>query len=110
MLQGGMEMGKIPANEVRPVTTLGYGKEGIIRVIMGGNALISRLAGLGISLNIRIRLHHASGGLVIVQVAETRVALGHRQADGRESGDRGPDGEDPPAASLGADKNLADRP
>jgi ferrous iron transport protein B len=89
MLRKGMEIEKIPANEARPVTTLGYGEEGIIRAITGGNALISRLAGLGISLNSRIRLHHhthnhahhASGGLVIVQVAETRVALGHSEAE-----------------------------
>ncbi|MDA8125703.1 MAG: ferrous iron transport protein B [Deltaproteobacteria bacterium] len=76
-----MEIEKLSAKEEQPVTTLRYGEEGLIRSIRGGNALISRLAGLGITLNTRIRLHHASGGLVIVQVAETRVALGHSEAE-----------------------------
>lgn len=64
------------ANETcRPVTSLGEGEEGIIHDIAGGHALISRLAGMGIVLNTRIRFLQASGGLVIVQVADTRVAL-----------------------------------
>ena len=63
------------ANDYQPITTLGIGEEGIIRAIIGGRALISRLAGMGIVLNTKIRFIQASGGLVIVQVAETRVAL-----------------------------------
>jgi ferrous iron transport protein B len=71
----------MPTNETcRPVTSLGEGEEGIIHAIAGGNALISRLAGMGIALNTRIRFLHASGGLVIVQVADTRVALGTGEA------------------------------
>ena len=69
------------ANETcRPVTSLGEGEEGIIHDIAGDNALISRLAGMGIVLNARIRFLQASGGLVIVQVADTRVALGAGEA------------------------------
>ena len=69
------------ANETcRPVTSLAEGEEGIIHDIAGGHALISRLAGMGIVLNTRIRYLHASGGLVIVQVADTRVALGAGEA------------------------------
>ena len=69
------------ANETcRPVTSLGEGEEGIIHDIAGGHALISRLAGMGIVLNTRIRFLQASGGLVIVQVADTRVALGTGEA------------------------------
>ena len=65
------------ANETyRPVTSLGEGEEGIIHDIAGGHALISRIAGMGIVLNTRIRFLRASGGLVIVQVADTRIALG----------------------------------
>ncbi|MCX5837608.1 MAG: ferrous iron transport protein B, partial [Deltaproteobacteria bacterium] len=64
----------------RPVTSLGEGEEGIIHDIAGGHALISRLAGMGIVLNTRIRFLQASGGLVIVQVADTRVALGTGEA------------------------------
>lgn len=62
-------------SDYQPVTTLGIGEEGIIRDITGERSLISRLAGMGIALNTKIRLIRASGGLVIVQVAETRVAL-----------------------------------
>jgi ferrous iron transport protein B len=69
------------ANETyRPVTSLGEGEEGIIHDIAGGHALISRMAGMGIVLNTRIRFLRASGGLVIVQVADTRVALGASEA------------------------------
>jgi ferrous iron transport protein B len=64
----------------RPVTSLGEGEEGIIHDIAGDHALISRLAGMGIVLNARVRFLHTSGGLVIVQVADTRVALGTAEA------------------------------
>ena len=71
----------MPTNATcRPVTSLGEGEEGIIHAIAGDHALISRLAGMGIVLNTRIRFLHASGGLVIVQVADTRVALGTGEA------------------------------
>src|SRR5512133_463501 len=63
-----------------PVTSLGEGEEGIIHDITGDHALISRLAGMGIALNTKIRFVRASGGLVVVQVAETRVALGTGEA------------------------------
>ncbi|MBU0651481.1 MAG: ferrous iron transport protein B [Proteobacteria bacterium] len=68
------------SNVYPPVTSLGNGEEGIIHAIAGGHALISRLAGMGIVLNTTIRFLHASGGLVIVQVADTRVALGTGEA------------------------------
>ena len=67
-------------NRYPPVTSLGNGEEGIIHAISGDHALISRLAGMGIVLNTRIRFLRASGGLVIVQVADTRVALGAGEA------------------------------
>jgi ferrous iron transport protein B len=67
-------------NGYPPVTSLGNGEEGIIHAISGDHALISRMAGMGIVLNTRIRFLRASGGLVIVQVADTRVALGTSEA------------------------------
>lgn len=71
----------MPTTEaVQPITSLGDGEEGIIHDIEGGNALISRLAGMGIVLNTKIRFLHARGGLIIVQVADTRVALGVGEA------------------------------
>jgi len=71
----------MPAHEpYLPITALADGEEGIIHDITGGHALISRLAGMGIALNTKIRFLHARGGLVVVQVAETRVALGSGEA------------------------------
>lgn len=64
----------------QPITSLADGEEGIIHDITGGHALISRLAGMGIVLNTKIRFLHARGGLIIVQVADTRVALGIGEA------------------------------
>jgi ferrous iron transport protein B len=75
-----MESESLPIITGKPVTSLADGEEAIVRTIAGSRHFISRLAGMGISLNTRIRLHHASGGLVIVQVAETRIALSHSQA------------------------------
>lgn len=63
-----------------PVTFLENGQEGIIQDIAGGHALISRLAGMGIFLHTKIRFIQASGGLIVVQVADTRVALGRGEA------------------------------
>ena len=63
-----------------PVTSMGIGEEGIIQTISGGGALTSRLAGMGIANNTKLKVLRKSGGLVIVQVADTRVALGSGEA------------------------------
>jgi ferrous iron transport protein B len=71
----------MPTKETyQPITSLGDGEEGIIHDIAGDHPLISRLAGMGIFLNTKIRFLHARGGLIIVQVADTRVALGTGEA------------------------------
>jgi ferrous iron transport protein B len=59
---------------------MGIGEEGIIQTISGGGALTSRLAGMGIVNNTKLKVLRKSGGLVIVQVADTRVALGSEEA------------------------------
>ncbi|MEW6334600.1 MAG: ferrous iron transport protein B [Thermodesulfobacteriota bacterium] len=69
-----------PKEAYQSITSLGDGEEGIIQDIAGGHALISRLAGMGIVLNTKIRFLHARGGLIVVQVADTRVALGVGEA------------------------------
>ncbi len=66
--------------ELIPVTSMGIGEEGIIQTISGGMALTSRLAGMGIVNNTKLKVLRKSGGLVIVQVADTRVALGSGEA------------------------------
>ena len=68
------------SSELIAVTSLEAGDTGIIHVIEGGNALTSRLAGMGIVKNTKIKVHRKSGGLVIVQVADTRVVLGSGEA------------------------------
>ena len=68
------------SDELIPVTSMGIGEEGIIQTISGGGALTSRLAGMGIANNTKLKVLRKSGGLVIVQVADTRVALGSGEA------------------------------
>jgi ferrous iron transport protein B len=63
-----------------PVTSLEEGEEGVIQFIAGGGSLLSRLAGMGIAPAVRIKVRRNSSNLFIVQVAETRIALGRVEA------------------------------
>lgn len=69
------------ADELFSVMSLEEGEEGIVRLLSGGDRLTSRLAGMGIVPGIKIKVLRKSGGLIIVLAAETRVALGRRQAE-----------------------------
>ncbi|HUN54255.1 MAG TPA: ferrous iron transport protein B [Smithella sp.] len=62
------------------ITSLREGDQGIIDSIEGGSAITSRLAGMGIVTNARFRIAQVSGGLIIIQVADTRIALGSGEA------------------------------
>lgn len=62
------------------ITSLREGDQGVIYSIEGGSAITSRLAGMGIFTNARFRVAQISGGLIVVQVGNTRVALGHGEA------------------------------
>ncbi|MHB8139217.1 MAG: ferrous iron transport protein B [Smithellaceae bacterium] len=62
------------------VTSLHEGDQGIIHSIDGGSALTSRLAGMGIVTGARFRIAQVSGGLIVVQVSGTRIALGRGEA------------------------------
>jgi len=62
------------------ITDLREGDQGIIYSIEGGGALTSRLAGMGIVTNAKFRIAQVSGGLIIIQVADTRIALGQGEA------------------------------
>ena len=68
------------STELTPVTSLEVGEAGIIQSISGGKLLASRLAGMGIVHNTKIKVLRKSGGLMIVQVSDTRVALGSGEA------------------------------
>lgn len=63
-----------------PITQMQEGDQGIIHSIEGGSSLTSHLAGMGIATNAKFKIVQVSGGLVIVQVADTRIALGHGEA------------------------------
>ncbi|PKN82574.1 MAG: hypothetical protein CVU51_13300 [Deltaproteobacteria bacterium HGW-Deltaproteobacteria-1] len=62
------------------ITTLREGDQGIIHSMDGGSALTSRLAGMGIVTGARFRIAQVSGGLIVVQVSGTRIALGRGEA------------------------------
>lgn len=66
--------------EVMSLIHLTDGEEGIVQFISGGKSLTSRLAGMGIVNNVRIKVMRRSGGLVIVQAADTRVVIGSGEA------------------------------
>jgi len=62
------------------ITELREGDQGIIHSIAGGAALTSRLAGMGLAAGARFRIAQVSGGLIVVLVADTRIALGRGEA------------------------------
>ncbi len=62
------------------ITELQEGDQGIIYSIGDSPALTSRLAGMGIVANAKFKIAQAGGGLIIVQVADTRIALGQAEA------------------------------
>jgi ferrous iron transport protein B len=66
--------------ELIPASSMQVGEEGIIQTMLGGKSLTSRLAGMGIVTKTKLKVLRKSGGLVIVQVADTRVALGSGEA------------------------------
>jgi ferrous iron transport protein B len=68
-------------DELFPVVSLSEGEEGTVHLLTGGEALTSRLAGMGIVPGINIKVLRNSGGLIIVLASDTRVALGRGQAE-----------------------------
>ena len=62
------------------INDLRDGDEGVISSIDGGPGLTSRLAGMGIVTGARFRIAQINGGLVIVSVGSTRIALGRGEA------------------------------
>lgn len=66
--------------DVVAITDLQEGDQGVIHAIDGGGPLTSRLAGMGIVTGARFRIAQMSGGLVVIQVSGTRIALGQGEA------------------------------
>jgi len=67
-------------NELVKLTSLKEGDWGIIHSIEGGSAVTGRLAGMGIFPNARFRLTQISGGLIVIEVTDTKIALGQGEA------------------------------
>jgi Fe2+ transport system protein FeoA len=63
-----------------PLTSFKEGEEGIVHSILGGRGITSRLAAMGVASGIKIRILRNIGGPVVVQVNETRIAIGKGQA------------------------------
>ncbi len=71
----------MPDGFTLPLAELKEGEEGLVVSLAGGRELAGRLAGMGISLNAKLRMLRNSSGLIMVQVGETRIALGHGEAE-----------------------------
>jgi len=95
-----------------PLSELPEGAEGVVASLAGGRELAGRLAGMGISLNARIRMLRNSSGLIMVQVGETRIALGHGEAEKIvvHRSEPSPEAEPSPAAPRRILVALAGRP
>ena len=62
------------------ITDLQEGDQGVIQSIDDGSGLTSRLAGMGIVTGARFRIAQVSGGMVVILVSSTRIALGRGEA------------------------------
>lgn len=65
---------------VIPLFFLEEGEEGIVEEILGGERLISRLAGFGIVEGVNVKVLRNIHGLIMVLASDTRVALGRGEA------------------------------
>jgi len=63
-----------------PITDLREGEQGVIYSLEGGSSLTSRFAGMGIVTGARFKIAQISGGLFVLLVADTRIALGQGEA------------------------------
>jgi ferrous iron transport protein B len=62
------------------LANLREGDQGIIHSIGGGSSLTSRLAGMGLVTGARFRVAQVSGGMVVILVSSTRIALGRGES------------------------------
>lgn len=67
-------------DDVIPLILLEEGEEAIIHSVTGSANLIGRLASLGLTSGIRVRIVRNIGGPLIVTTNGTRIAIGRGQA------------------------------
>ena len=66
--------------DIMPLILLKEGEEGIIYSVSGGFGLIGRLASMGITSGMRVKVVRNIGGPLIVTTNGTRIAIGRGQA------------------------------
>jgi len=67
-------------DDITPLISLREGEEGIIQLVSGGAGLIGRLASLGITSGVKVRIVRNIGGPLLVTTNGTRIAIGRGQA------------------------------
>jgi len=66
---------------VVPLSKLGVGEMGVVQQLNGGRGVVSRLAALGFTPDAEVRVMQNFGrGPLIVNVRDTRIALGRGEA------------------------------
>ena len=68
------------SSNLLPLISLREGEEGVIQVVAGGIGLIGRLASLGITSGMRVKVVRNMGGPLIITTNGTRIAIGRGQA------------------------------
>jgi Fe2+ transport system protein FeoA len=63
-----------------PLILLKEGEEGVICSVSGGLGLISRLASMGLTLGMKVKVVRNIGGPLIINTNGTRIAIGRGQA------------------------------
>jgi Fe2+ transport system protein FeoA len=66
--------------DLMPLILLKEGQEGIVHIVSGGLGLIGRLASLGITSGMRVKVVRNIGGPLIITTNGTRIAIGRGQA------------------------------
>jgi Fe2+ transport system protein FeoA len=66
--------------DIIPLILLKEGEEGIIHSVSGGLGLIGRLASMGLTSGMRVKVVRNIGGPLIVTTNGTRIAIGRGQA------------------------------
>jgi Fe2+ transport system protein FeoA len=66
--------------DLMPLILLKEGQEGVVHMVSGGLGLIGRLASLGITSGMRVKVVRNIGGPLIITTNGTRIAIGRGQA------------------------------